>query len=250
MGKRIGKRIVDILVGTILSVLAVPVVLVLAVGTCLTLRTWRPLFLHERVGTRGRPFRMCKLRTLPPGTFAYAVKGERPEPHVPRFARWLRRTHLDELPQLFLVPTGRMSLVGPRPKMPDRFEPVDEAYGRSRVQVPQGCTGLWQIGVHTDDPPDHAPQYDFFYLEQSNLRLDLWIMLRTVALMAGLAPRAQLADVPRWALRHRPRAAAESGPTIEPYADARPKDARPTGLETRRSPDPMAAARRSTTQPS
>lgn len=198
----LGKRLFDIVVGTLLCLLAVPVVLVLAVGVCLSMRTWRPFFVQDRLGLGGRRIRILKLRTLPLDCPPYALKSTLELGQLPPYAAFLRRRHLDELPQLLLVPFGRLSLVGPRPKMPDEFEPVDASYAATRVRVPQGCTGLWQIGAHSAACPDASPQYDAFYLEHASLRLDLWTFWRTALLILRLAPPVDLDDVPEWAMRH------------------------------------------------
>src|SRR5215217_2594374 len=99
---------------------------------------------------------------------------------------FLRTHHLDELTQLYLVPLGGLSLVGPRPKMPDRFEPVHPVYAAARTRVPQGCTGLWQIGSHKHLLPNESPQYDFFYVRERTFAMDLWILWRTALLMLHL----------------------------------------------------------------
>jgi lipopolysaccharide/colanic/teichoic acid biosynthesis glycosyltransferase len=197
----VGKRVFDVLVGTLLCLLVMPVVLLLAAGVCLSLRTWRPFFIQDRIGLQGRRIRIPKLRTLPLDCPRYALKASLADIPVPRFTALLRRTHLDEMPQLLLVPFGNLSLVGPRPKMPDEFEPVDPVYGRARVQVPQGCTGLWQIGPDSLYQPEISPQYDAFYLEHASLRLDLWIFWRTALLILHLGPQVGLDRVPRWARR-------------------------------------------------
>jgi lipopolysaccharide/colanic/teichoic acid biosynthesis glycosyltransferase len=197
----LGKRLFDAVIGTGLALLSLPLMLVLAVGVCITLRTWRPFFVQARIGWRGRRIRILKLRTLPPDFPRYALKTALAGVSLPRYSMFLRRTHLDELPQLLQVPFGRLSLVGPRPKMPDQYEPVDEAYRTMRIAVPQGCTGLWQIGRHAPEPPDKAPEYDEFYLQNASLRLDLWISWRTLLLVLRLAPQVDLRDVPQWARR-------------------------------------------------
>lgn len=198
------KRVFDILIGVPLAIVALPVILVLAAGVAASLHCW-PFFVQERIAMGGRHFRFLKLRTLPADTPRYASKLE-VEMRTRAFTRFLRRTHLDELPQLFLVPLGTMSLVGPRPKMPDAFEPAPLPYTAARVQVPQGCTGLWQIGQHTSVLPHDAPQYDLFYLGHSSLRLDLWILWRTVLKLTGLGRPRALDDIPPWAgaARERP----------------------------------------------
>jgi lipopolysaccharide/colanic/teichoic acid biosynthesis glycosyltransferase len=212
------KRLFDMVAGGIASIVCIPLILLLAVGVCLSLRTWRAFFVQERIGLGGRRIRIIKLRTLPLDCARYARKAAIAHIELRPFTRVLRRTHLDELPQLLLVPLGRLSLVGPRPKMPDQFEPVDPAYGEMRVRVPQGCTGLWQIGMHSYTAPEVAPQYDAFYLAHGCLRLDLWILWRTALLVLGLAPPVALDAVPPWACRARTEVAIGAG--IAPTRDA------------------------------
>lgn len=193
---RLRKRAFDLVVGTVLAVLATPVVVVLAVATALSLRAW-PFFVQERITEGGRHRRFYKLRTLPKHTPPYALKRAL-ELDLPRIPLVLRRLHLDELPQLYLVALGRLSLVGPRPKMPDDFEPVDPGYGAVRVMVPQGCTGLWQIGSHTHQLPHETPEYDYFYLRYGCLRMDLWVLWRTLRHMLGVNRPVALDEVPQW----------------------------------------------------
>jgi lipopolysaccharide/colanic/teichoic acid biosynthesis glycosyltransferase len=186
--------------GTLLALALLPVMVVLAVVLAIIFRG-SPLFVHERVGERGRPIRFVKLRSMPRETPKYATQDKVEDIDIPRFARFLRRTHLDELPQLFLVPFGRLSLVGPRPAMPEEYEPVDADYRDVRLTVPQGCTGLWQIGRHTDRLPSHAPEYDFFYVDHTSVRLDLLILWWTALRMVGLGQARSLDDIPSWARR-------------------------------------------------
>jgi lipopolysaccharide/colanic/teichoic acid biosynthesis glycosyltransferase len=193
----LGKRAVDLVGGTALAIVATPVVLGLAIGSGIALRAW-PLFVQERIGTGGRRFRILKIRTLPRDAHAYALKHDVDASTLPRYCLWLRRFHLDELPQLWLVPFGRISLVGPRPRMPDEHEPVDPAYAALRLRVPQGCTCLWQIGEHTDALPSDAPEYDAWYVAHATLRLDAWILWRTALKMVGLGTPRSLRDVPPW----------------------------------------------------
>ena len=194
-----GKRVFDVVVGAVLALVALPLILGFAIVLALTLRAW-PFFLQERVGQRGRHFRILKLRTLPPSTPRYALKHSLDLSTLPAVSRFLRRTHLDELPQLFCVLTGRLSLVGPRPKMPDEHEPVDPAYAAVRQSVKQGCTGLWQIGRDADGLPHEAPEYDFFYIENQSLWLDLWILCQTVLVVSRLSRGTSLDAVPQWAV--------------------------------------------------
>lgn len=193
------KRIFDLVGALLLLVVAAPFIVAAAVWLAVELRAW-PFFVQERIGRGGRTMRFAKLRTLPVETPAYALKHDLDMP-LSRFRAFLRERHLDELPQLVHVIMGQLSLVGPRPRMPDRFEPVDADYALRRVRVAQGCTGLWQIGAHADLLPNEAPQYDLFYVDNATLRLDLWILARTALQAIGLAAPVAVTDVPAWTLR-------------------------------------------------
>lgn len=196
------KRAFDIVVGSVIALLATPIIVALAVVSAVTLRAW-PFFMQKRIGRHGRIFKFLKIRTLPPHAAPYALKSEFGDLQIPRFARFLRDRHLDELPQLYAVPLGRMSLVGPRPKMPDEFEPVPEEYARLRTRVPQGCTCLWQVGVHTAGLPSDSPEYDYWYLRHWSMRLDLWILWRTALTLVGAGREMSLEDVPVWMVGRR-----------------------------------------------
>ena len=100
------------------------------------------------------------------------------DPRVTRFGRFLRRTSLDEIPPLINVLRGEMSLVGPRPEMPfivERYEPWQAA----RLEVKPGLTGLWQVAGRKNLPLHENLEYDFFYVRNRSLALDLEIILRT-----------------------------------------------------------------------
>jgi lipopolysaccharide/colanic/teichoic acid biosynthesis glycosyltransferase len=185
-----------------MALVALPVILVLAVGVLFSLRTW-PFFVQKRVGRNGRHFFFPKLRTLPRKAPRYGLKTEISTQPRSRFLALLRRTHLDELPQLLLVPIGVMTLVGPRPKMPDEFEPVNATYGAVRTRVRQGCTGLWQVSAHRSRMPHETPDYDYFYVEHASFALDLWILWHTVLATFGIGHGVELRDVPRVLARRR-----------------------------------------------
>lgn len=137
------------------------------------------LFVQERVGKDGRIFRMFKFRTMRRDTDPYAEAPADPgDPRVTRFGAFLRRTSMDELPQFLNVLRGEMSLVGPRPEMPfivERYEP----WQRRRLNVPQGLTGLWQIAGRKHLPLHRNLEYDFYYIRNWSLLLDLEILVKT-----------------------------------------------------------------------
>jgi exopolysaccharide biosynthesis polyprenyl glycosylphosphotransferase len=147
------------------------------------LRLWRrgvsPWFVHERIGRGGKPFRMIKLRTLRDDVGAYEEAPRGPDdPRITSYGRWLRATSIDELPQLWNVLRGEMSIVGPRPEMPFVVERYD-TWQLRRLAVKPGITGLWQILGRKDLPMHENLQYDFYYIRNRSLALDASILLRT-----------------------------------------------------------------------
>lgn len=138
------------------------------------------LFSQDRVGQGGRVFRIWKYRTMHVETPVYAVAPtEEADPRVTTFGRWLRKTSLDELPQLLNVLRGEMSMVGPRPEMPfivDKYE----AWQRRRLDVKPGITGLWQVIGRKNLPLHLNMQYDFYYIKNQSFLLDIEILVRTI----------------------------------------------------------------------
>lgn len=193
------KRIIDIALSAMLMLATLPIVLVLAVASAVTLRAW-PFFVQDRVGRHGDEFRFLKIRTLPPGFEAYADKTALNHLPLPTSMRLLRASHLDELPQLWLVLVGKMSLVGPRPEMTMLHERLSPAAADERVSVRPGITGLWQVSAHCDGLICDRVEYDRLYVRYSSPLLDLWIMAKTVQKML-FGQRVHLFEIPRWAIR-------------------------------------------------
>jgi len=162
-----------------------------------------PFFTQTRIGRNGERFKLLKVRTLPKSTPRYANKYEVARMRIPAFSRMLRRLHLDELPQLLLVLTGKMSLVGPRPEMPNLYGAFDADFAARRTRVRPGCTGLWQISEHCDRMIFEHPEYDGFYLEHRSLGLDLRVMARSVRLLLpfGDPKLVTWAELGTWATR-------------------------------------------------
>ena len=152
------------------------------------------LFYQDRVGENGRLFKMLKFRTMVPdaeqnhqnvehldenGRLIHKVRND---PRVTRFGRILRRTSLDELPQMFNILKGEMSLVGPRPELPylvDKYEP----WQRKRFAVPQGITGWWQVNGRSDKPMHLNTEDDLYYVQNYSLLLDIQILLKTIGVV-------------------------------------------------------------------
>jgi lipopolysaccharide/colanic/teichoic acid biosynthesis glycosyltransferase len=192
------KKAVDVVAAAVIATVAVPIIAVLAL---VGLVVWRanPFFVQERVGRHGEPYRLWKLRSLPPQAPAYADKYAIDEVPVPAFGRLIRKLHLDELPQIFQVLTGKMSLVGPRPEMAFLHEQMPTDFAEERVRVRPGVTGLWQVSEACAGLILETPEYDRAYLAARSLRLDAWILWRTVLKFLGARP-ITLTDVPAWAL--------------------------------------------------
>jgi lipopolysaccharide/colanic/teichoic acid biosynthesis glycosyltransferase len=197
----LARRVLDVSVAAVLIVLALPVMVLAVVGSALALRAW-PLFTQERIGQDGHTFRFVKVRTLPTSVPRYLDKHSLAGHRTPAFCRLLRNLHLDELPQLFLVLIGRMSLVGPRPEMAVLHDRLDPGFARVRTSVRPGCTGLWQVSEDCGLLIGERPQYDTYYVANRSLRLDLWILARTLHKVLGLG-QITLDDVPSWATPNR-----------------------------------------------
>lgn len=175
------KRVFDVVVATLLSVVLSP--LFAAIALWIKLDSPGPALIHQRrVGAGGALFPMHKFRSMQwdPKTVDAAFEKRADDPRITRAGRVLRRTSLDELPQLWNVLKGEMSLVGPRPELPvivDLYEP----WQRKRFGVPPGMTGWWQIHGRSDQSMHLNTEQDLFYVQNYSILLDVQILLRTVS---------------------------------------------------------------------
>ena len=179
------KRLVDIAVSFVLLVLTSLIWVLIAAAIKLD-SPGKAVFSQKRAGQNGRPFRIMKFRTM----FAEASRydfspKDSGDPRITRVGRILRRTGLDELPQLVNVLKGDMSMVGPRPEMVFIVKEYSEIQ-KERLKVKPGITGLWQISEHRKSPIHENMEYDLFYIENQGLLLDLAILLRTFFSVFGL----------------------------------------------------------------
>ncbi len=184
------KRVFDLVISSILLLLLGPVMLL----TALAVKMDSPgsaLFKQRRVGENGRLFWMYKFRTMvegadrlipkleDDGVYSNGVFKVKEDPRVTRVGRILRRMSADELPQLFNVLKGDMSLVGPRPEQPwivERYEP----WQRKRLSVMPGMTGWWQVNGRSDRPMFLNTEYDLYYIQNYSPILDLLILWKTI----------------------------------------------------------------------
>jgi len=185
------KRAFDLVVGTLIAVLGLPLWLLIALAIKLSSRG--PVFYTDtRIGLGERPFRMLKFRTMVRGADRRQSELEganeaggvlfkiRDDPRVTTVGRVLRRLSLDEVPNVINVVRGEMSLVGPRP-LPVRDYERLEAWHRKRYNVLPGMTGLWQVAGRSDLTFDDLVRLDFYYLENWSIWLDVTILFRTPA---------------------------------------------------------------------
>jgi lipopolysaccharide/colanic/teichoic acid biosynthesis glycosyltransferase len=186
----IGKRAFDLGVCAFLLPVVVPLLLLCALAVFLDSLSGPIVLAQTRTGRDGRPFRMLKFRTMVPNAEALkpalAHLNERPwpdfkitnDPRITRVGRILRQTSLDELPQLFNVMKGDMSLVGPRPTS---FAPSTYSFWHTyRLEVTPGITGLWQVTGRNKTDFNERLRLDIEYIRHRSLALDLKILLRTV----------------------------------------------------------------------
>lgn len=173
------KRTFDVTASAIGLVVLLPLIL----GVSATVKLTSPgpvVFAQSRLGRHGRPFRMYKFRSM---VVDADRRGARVtaggDPRVTAVGRVLRRTKIDELPQLWNVLRGEMSIVGPRP-LPQRDYDQLEDWHRKRYLVLPGMTGLWQVSGRSDLDFDDLVRLDFVYIERWSLSLDLSIILQTI----------------------------------------------------------------------
>lgn len=187
---RISKRCIDIVLSLVCILVFIPVLLVVALSIKLD-DGGSLLYFREIVGLQGRRFKALKFRTMIPDADAFLE--EHPDllqeyrqnmklehdPRITRIGGFLRRTSLDELPQLFNVLAGHMSLVGPRMIHPSEL-PRYQELAQKRLSVKPGVTGLWQLFGRQHDSLETRITLDMQYIDTHNMLLDFLILLKTV----------------------------------------------------------------------
>ncbi|MBW3575907.1 MAG: sugar transferase, partial [Actinobacteria bacterium] len=194
---RLFKRVVDIVIATVALVATLPI-LVLAAVAIMVESPGGAFFVQTRVGLGGRPFRIVKLRSMRLGSddddeehraYVAAIirgEGERQEgiykivgdDRRTRIGRWLRNLSIDELPQLWNVLRGEMSVVGPRPPLPEEAALYDQA-AWARMATKPGLTGLWQVSGRSRLSFEEMIELDVRYWQEWSPLLDVRILLRT-----------------------------------------------------------------------
>ncbi len=194
--QRLVKRMFDLAIAVPVVMLLMPIIALISI--LIKLDSDGPvIFRQQRVGENGQLFPMYKFRSMvvgaekmqddvkqtdDEGNVIYKKAGD---PRITRIGSFLRRTSLDEVPQLFNVIKGDMSLVGPRPELPmlvGQYEP----WQHKRFAVPQGMTGWWQINGRSDKPLHLHTEEDIYYIQNYSLWMDLYILLKTpLAVLRG-----------------------------------------------------------------
>lgn len=189
-----GKRGLDI-VGSFVGLLVLSPILVV-VWAIIKLGDLKSpaLYVQERIGYQGKPFRMYKFRSmhvhaedelaelLAQNEMEGALFKIKEDPRITKIGRWLRKSSLDEFPQLWNVLRGDMSLVGPRPCV-EREVKKYTAYEKKRLVVRPGCTGLWQVSGRSTLHFKQMVELDLDYVKKQSLSMDLKILLKTVAVV-------------------------------------------------------------------
>ncbi|MGR3620902.1 sugar transferase [Pseudophaeobacter sp.] len=192
----VGKRVLDIVLVLLALPVALPIILLAAL--CLWVESGLPFYCQDRLGQHGKKFRIFKLRTMVRDADARLQRCLQQDPELRRewdetqklkkdpritpVGRILRMTSLDELPQLWNVFTGEMSLVGPRPMMPEQLPLYGEP--SAYFAVKPGITGLWQVSTRNESSFASRAAADADYLRAMGLQLDLALIWRTVGVVA------------------------------------------------------------------
>ncbi len=195
------KRILDFCIAFVLILISAPLMLIIAIGIKLTSKG--PVFFtQERVGKGGKSFTFVKFRTMIPNAdnsihrdyMNKLIRGEaeghqdnenaplfklKNDPRITEFGHFLRRTSLDEIPQLVNVLTGSMSLVGPRPPIPYEVQEYN-SWHLQRLSVKPGVTGLWQVSGRSRTTFEEMVRLDIQYIENRSLLTDVKILFQTI----------------------------------------------------------------------
>ena len=176
-------RALDIVGSVVILLAAAPVMLVIAILLKIT-SSGSVLYGQARVGKNGKVFTLHKFRTMIDNAEQDSgpVWATRDDPRVTRIGRILRRTRLDELPQLFCVLRNHMSLVGPRPEWP-YFVGRYKALRGMRLAVKPGLTGLAQVRSYYNLKPEHKTKYDQLYIQNRSFLLNLYILIKTIPVL-------------------------------------------------------------------
>ena len=184
--KLVGKRICDIIFGSIFGIVSLPIILVFAILIKLTSKG--PVFFkQERVGYMGRPIKIVKLRSMKNDAEKKtgAVWAKKNDPRITSVGRFMRKTRVDELPQFWSIVKGDMSLVGPRPERFVLTEKFSEKWTSfpQRLRIVPGLTGYAQVHGGYDLKPNEKCKLDNYYIDHYSLQFDFKIAIETIKII-------------------------------------------------------------------
>ncbi|MCD8909796.1 sugar transferase [Staphylococcus gallinarum] len=173
------KRIFDIVSSLYAIIIFFPIIILVSVF--IKLESKGPIiFKQKRPGINNRLFNIYKFRSMRIDTPNVATDKLDPSDYITKTGKFIRKTSLDELPQLFNIIKGDMSVVGPRPALYNQYELIDKRTSENIHLVKPGLTGLAQVMGRDDNTDDQKVQYDKFYVENQSFKLDLYIIYKTV----------------------------------------------------------------------
>jgi lipopolysaccharide/colanic/teichoic acid biosynthesis glycosyltransferase len=188
---QVAKRLFDLVVSLVAFVLLLPLLALLMIAICIE-SPGNPIFFQTRVGQYGKPFRLLKLRTMVADAEQRRAEVEhlneskaplfkcRNDPRVTRLGRFLRASSLDEVPQLLNVILSDMSLVGPRPRLPQELDGLMHRPDvERRLHAKPGLAGVWQVNGRANNDFDAALKLDLFYIDHWSFASDLQLIART-----------------------------------------------------------------------
>jgi exopolysaccharide biosynthesis polyprenyl glycosylphosphotransferase len=192
----ISKRLIDIL-GSLFGIIFLsPIFLIISIIIKITDIKGQVIFKQKRIGENGKEFYMYKFRSMVPNAeelkLSLLHKNEasgpvfkiKDDPRVTKIGRFIRKTSIDELPQLFNVLKGDMSLVGPRPALPNEVRQYS-SYERQRLSVKPGLTCYWQVSGRSNIGFDKWIELDLKYIKERNIFVDLKLIFRTIVVLFG-----------------------------------------------------------------
>ncbi len=190
------KRIIDILGASIGIIILLGLFIIVSLAIKIEDPKGKILFSQKRVGKNGKEFNMYKFRSMVTDAEARLEKllkhneiegamfKMKDDPRITAVGKFIRKTSIDELPQLVNVLKGDMSLVGPRPPLPREVKVYSE-YDMQRLLVTPGCTGLWQVSGRSNIQFKEMVELDIQYIKSQNIYLDIKIMLKTIKVLFG-----------------------------------------------------------------
>lgn len=180
------KRIIDFTASLGVLILLSPIMLITAL-IIYAQDFHNPIFSHNRVGKDGKAFKFFKFRSMPVNT-PNVESHEKEKISITPFGKIIRRTNIDELPQLISILKGDMSLIGPRPPIPSQTDLVEMRRKNGAIQLKPGLTGWAQVNSYDNMPDDVKAAFDGYYRENISLLLDIKIVLKTLLYLTKKPP--------------------------------------------------------------